>query len=248
MADSMRQNKPDEQLLEPIRPRRASDQIFEQLRDLILRGRLKPGERLMGERDMAARFEVSRPTVREAIHRLADRGLIEHRRGVGAFVLPPGGIDSPPLLKILGGQGIDPKDLVEVRMALECSGVRYAAERADRDDIGRLEANLACMAEEFRTGALSIDEDIAFHMNIAFATHNVVHIHLMRSFHDLLQYIMERLYKDFYAVSGADQISLEQHAAMVEAIRRRDPDAAEAVMREQLGRLLELAKLGPVLS
>ena len=61
MADSMHRNKPDDQLLEPIKPRRASDQIFEQLRDLILRGRLKPGERLMGERDMAARFEVSRP-------------------------------------------------------------------------------------------------------------------------------------------------------------------------------------------
>ena len=74
------------QLIKPIKPQRVSDQVFEQIRDLVFRGQLKPGEQLMPERDLAQALGVSRPTVREAIHKLVAMGLLEHRQGQGTFV------------------------------------------------------------------------------------------------------------------------------------------------------------------
>ena len=73
-------------MLKPIRPKRVSDQVFEQLRDLIFKGHLKPGEQLTTEREMAEALGVSRPTVREAIHKLMALGLVENRQGQGTFV------------------------------------------------------------------------------------------------------------------------------------------------------------------
>ena len=232
-------------ILVPVKRMRASDQIYEQIRDLIFRGELKPGQKMMSERQLAEAFSVSRPTVREAIHRLTDRGLIENRRGVGAFVGQ--GRDesgSPSLLHILGGKDVNPVDLVEVRMTLECSGVRYAAARATQQDLARLEKNIEVMRRQYETGQSDKDEDLTFHMNIAFATHNLVHIHLMRSFHDLLRMIISRFFETWYAIPGYDKLALDQHTRMLSAIRRRDPDEAEAVMREQIRILLELVR-GP---
>ncbi|MBW1818504.1 MAG: FadR family transcriptional regulator [Deltaproteobacteria bacterium] len=230
-------------ILAPVKPMRASDQIYEQIRDLIFRGELKPGQKVMSERQMAEAFNVSRPTVREAIHRLTDRGLIENRRGVGAFVghaLDETG--SPSLLHILGGKDVNPVDLTEVRMTLECSGVRYAAERATQQDLSRLEKNIEVMRRQYETGQYDKDEDLIFHMNIAFATHNLVHIHLMRSFHDLLHILMSRFFETWYAIPGYDKLALDQHIRILKSIRHRDPDEAETAMREQIQILLDLVR------
>jgi GntR family transcriptional repressor for pyruvate dehydrogenase complex len=66
-------------LLKPIRVRRISDQVFEQIRDLLFRGQVKTGEKLMPERELAQVLGVSRPTVREAISKLVTMGFLEHR-------------------------------------------------------------------------------------------------------------------------------------------------------------------------
>ncbi len=228
-------------LFEPVRPRRVSDQIFERIRDHIFRGQLMPGQRVPGERQLAESFGVSRPTIREAMHKLLDRGLIEHHRGVGAFVRQADpGKESPPFMRLFGEPKPNLRDLIEVRLYLECSGVRYAAERADQDDIGLLEANLRRMKQLQEKGDPAIDEDTSFHMNIAFATHNEVHIHLMRNFHNLLLYIMRELMNDWYSLPGYDALSSRQHNEILDAIRRRDPDQAERVMHEQISTLLKL--------
>ena len=239
---------PDEQgaeapdrLFEPVRPLRVSDQVFERIRDHIFRGQLMPGQRVPGERQLAESFGVSRPTIREAMHKLLDRGLIEHQRGVGAFVRQADpSKESPPFLRLFGEPKPDLRDLIEVRLYLECSGVRYAAQRADQDDISLLEANLRRMNLMHEKGDPDIDEDTSFHMNIAFATHNAVHIHLMRNFHDLLLYLMRELMNDWYSLPGYDALSLRQHTEILDAIRRRDPDIAEKVMHEQISTLFKL--------
>ena len=227
-------------LFEPVRARRVSDQVFERIRDHIFRGQLMPGQRVPGERQLAESFGVSRPTIREAMHKLLDRGLIEHRRGIGAFVRQADPkTESPPFLRLFGEPKPDLRDLIEVRLYLECAGVRYAAERADQDDIGLLEANLRRMRQLQEKGDPAIDEDTRFHMNIAFATHNEVHIHLMRNFHNLILYIMRELMNDWYSMPGNDALSSRQHHDIFDAIRRRDPDQAEQVMREQISALLK---------
>ncbi len=74
--------------LKPIKPKRISDQVFDQLRELIFRGTLKPGEKLMTERKLALAMKVSRTTIRDAIQRLAAMGLIVQKQGQGTVVKP----------------------------------------------------------------------------------------------------------------------------------------------------------------
>jgi len=74
-------------MIKPVKHRNIADQVYEQLRDMIYRGEIDAGARMMSERDMAANFKVGRPTIRTAVQRLMDQGLVESRRGVGMFVL-----------------------------------------------------------------------------------------------------------------------------------------------------------------
>ncbi len=92
-------------MLKPIKQRKISDQIYEQIKDLIYRGEYRPGERLMAERDLASLFKVGRPTVRTAIQKLIDNGLVVARRGVGTFVFDntTQKIDST-FLQMMGGR------------------------------------------------------------------------------------------------------------------------------------------------
>ena len=127
-------------LLKPIKVKRVSDQAFEQIRDLIFRGQLKPGEQLMPERELAQALGVSRPTVRETIKQLVTMGLLEHRQGQGTFVRS---IDDRrglnPLAAMIEGHNPTLEELLEVRMGLEGQAVSLAAQRATPEDLQVLE-------------------------------------------------------------------------------------------------------------
>jgi GntR family transcriptional repressor for pyruvate dehydrogenase complex len=219
----------------PIKPKRMSDQVFEQLKDLIFRGHLKPGERLMSERELAQTLGVSRPTVREAINKLAAMHLIEHRQGQGTFVnAPDSGADRNPLAAVINGHDVSLMDLLEVRMGLECNAVSLAALRATEDDVREIEKSVQDMAAAFGEGGLGSDEDITFHMAIAYATGNIVQIHIMKSLYDLLFYgikeNLQYLYKDSMNI---DKV-LRQHTDILNAIRKRDPDEAHGAMKRHI--------------
>ena len=176
-------------LLKPIRVKRISDQVFEQLRDLLFRGQLKTGEKLMPERELAQALGVSRPTVREAINKLVTMGFLEHRQGQGTFVRS---MDSQrennPLSAVIQGPEVSLEDLLEVRMGLESQAVMLAAQRATPDDIDILRNALDAMVSQNQAGELGIEEDVSFHMGIAYATKNTAQVYLMRSFYDLLHF------------------------------------------------------------
>ncbi len=222
-------------MLKPIKPKRMSDQVFEQLRDLIFRGTLKPGDRLMTERELAQNLGVSRPTVREAINKLVAMNLLEHRQGQGTFVnAPNAGADRNPIAAVINGQDASLMDLLEVRLGLECNAVALAAQRATEEDVQAIEQSVREMAEAVRGGNLGSDADITFHMAIAYATKNIVQIHIMKSLYDLLFYgIRENLQHLYTEPTNLEEI-LRQHAAILEGIRRRDPEAAHAAMRRHI--------------
>jgi GntR family transcriptional repressor for pyruvate dehydrogenase complex len=182
-------------MLKPIKQRKISDQIYEQIRDLIYRGEYRPGERLMAERDFASLFEVGRPTVRTAIQKLIDNGLVVARRGVGTFVFDntTQKINSS-FLKIMGGEDFSITEFQETRMALEVKSAELAAQRATDDDIRMLEKSLVRIEEELVAGKVQMNSDISFHMNIAYATHNIVHIQLMKSVYEVQHIVMDLAY------------------------------------------------------
>lgn len=222
-------------MLKPIKPRRISDQVFEQLKDLIFRGRLKPGEQLMTERELAQALGVSRPTVREAINKLVAIGLLEQRQGQGTFVnLAAASSAGNPLSAVMGGEEVRLEDLLEVRLGLECNAVALAARRATEEDIRELERSLEEMTADIAEGRLGADADVSFHMAVAYASKNIVQVHIMRSFYNLLFYgIKENLLRLYSSPDDFRKIA-SQHTDIMEAIRRHDPEAAFDAMKNHI--------------
>jgi GntR family transcriptional repressor for pyruvate dehydrogenase complex len=222
-------------LLKPIKVKRVSDQAFEQIRDLIFRGQLKPGEQIMPERDLAQALGVSRPTVREAIKQLVTMGLLQHRQGQGTFVRSVSAQrELNPLAAMIEGHSPTLEELLEVRMGLESQAVTLAAQRATPEDLQVLEKALEHMLAENRAGRLGIEEDVSFHMAIAFATKNTVQVHIMKTFYDLLHYgIGENLHYLYEDPANLDIIG-GQHTEIFQAIKAHDPEAAHAAMKRHI--------------
>jgi GntR family transcriptional repressor for pyruvate dehydrogenase complex len=229
--------------LKPIKVKRASDQIFEQLRDLIFRGELKPGEQLVPERELAQAFGVSRPTVREAINKLVTMGLVEHRQGQGTFVRSLEATrEHNPLSAIIDRQETSLEDLLEVRMGLEAQSAWLAAERATPEDIQRLEETLAAMEVEYGEGRPGIEEDVAFHMGLAYATKNPVQVYIMRSFHDLLHFGIEENLRYLWEDPANLPIIRQQHRRIFQAITDHDPEAAYEAMETHITFVLDYVR------
>jgi len=229
--------------LKPIKVKRASDQVFEQLRDLIFRGELKPGEQLVPERELAQAFGVSRPTVREAINKLVTMGLVEHRQGQGTFVRSLEATrEHNPLAAIVDRRETSLEDLLEVRMGLEAQSAMLAAERATPEDIQRLEETLAAMEAEHVKGSLGIEDDVAFHMGLAYATKNPVQVYIMRSFHDLLHFGIEENLRHLWEDPVNLPIIQQQHQRIIQAIKDHDPEGAADAMQAHITFVLEYVR------
>ncbi|WP_223505794.1 FCD domain-containing protein [Pseudomonas sp. GL-RE-29] len=176
-----------------IRQRRLSDDIVEQLEGMILEGTLKAGERLPAERVLAEQFGVSRPSLREAIQKLAAKGLLVSRQGGGNYVVESLGTTfSDPLLHLLESNPEAQRDLLEFRHTLEASCAYYAALRATDVDRERLTATFNELQDCYsRHDEVSrVEEgaaDAKFHLAIAEASHNAVLLHTIRGLFDLLK-------------------------------------------------------------
>lgn len=223
-------------MLKPIKQRNISVQVYEQLRDMIYRGELEPGEQLMPERDLAARFEVGRATLRTAIQRLIDQGLVESRRGVGTFVLDQDrAVEQKPLLKVLNSEDFTIADIQEVRMALEIKSAELAAQRATDKDIRMIKKCLERMHKERQIKQVNIKSDVSFHMNIAYASKNIVQIHLMKGFYDVQIYAMSYSYTTLLQTLGIDELIETQHNRILAAICNHDPEEAGTAMKHHIG-------------
>jgi GntR family transcriptional repressor for pyruvate dehydrogenase complex len=223
----------------PLRPKKLADQVFERVRDLIFKGDLKPGERLKSERELSEIMDVSRPTIRQAIGKLIDRGLVENRQGQGTFVCNPNEMRSQNLLRdLIDWDEASLRDLLEVRMALECQAATTAALRATGEDVANLDRHVQEMRSSIKEGELGILEDVRFHMTLAYATKNQVQILLMKNLYDLLHFGIEESLKQLYLYPENLEAILTQHQKVADAIRQRDPAAAYAAMQAHINFLI----------
>jgi GntR family transcriptional repressor for pyruvate dehydrogenase complex len=225
--------------LKPIKPKRISDQILDQLRELIFRGEFKPGRQIPPERELAEALGVSRTSVRDAISKLVATGLLEQRQGQGTFVCSPGAADKHPLAKAMAIQDATLEDLLEVRMGLECNAAFLAAKRAVESDLQFLEKSLEEMRLEVKAGRLGTEADVSFHMAVCYATKNPLQVYLMRTFYDYLFVgIKENLAYLYEEPSNIEKI-VAQHSAVFQAIRNHDPQQAFAAMQRHIDFVLE---------
>ena len=222
-----------------IRPKKIAEQVFEQIQDLIYRGQLKAGEQLLPERDLAETLNVSRNSVREAINKLIDRKLIENRQGMGTFVRKPEpGQQDNPLSTVLGDD-VSAQELLEFRLGLECNAAVLAARKATSEDIVQISGVMEEMTRMVQEGGMGHEEDVRFHMAIAYATKNRVHIHMMKRFYDLLYYGIWKSHMVLYLEKPNLEAILDQHGRILESIRNHDTQLAYDVMREHIKFVME---------
>ncbi len=225
--------------VKPIKPKRVADEVAQQLTELIYRGFLKPGERLPSERELARQLQVSRPTVREAINQLVVMNLVEHRHGQGTFVRSLDPMSENPMAAFMEGEDVTLEHILEVRLGLECTAAALAAMRADDRDMIHLKNSLEAMKDDIAAGGIGHEPDISFHMAIAYATRNPVHVKVMRSLYDFLFYGIRMNLQKLYEEPGNLPKIVEQHTAIYDAIRHRDSEEALNAMRRHIGFVLD---------
>ena len=221
---------------EPIAPSRAFEEIAAQIRELVASGRLKPGDRLPAERDLSAKFKVSRNTLREALRALELSGMIELRKGAagGAFVLPgSSGVVVNGLRDLYHLGAIKPEHLTEARVWLSEVVVRVACERLTEEDLAALEENIALATKADKAGNFQQRADLhrEFHNLLAAATRNPIITITMEG-------VMEVMREFVKTIGPSDNAyTLPSRRRLLKHLRARDADAAVAEMNKFLERL-----------
>ena len=222
---------------EKIEPEKAANAIVHQIEQLILRGVLHPGERLPSERELATRFEVSRPTLRSALSELETSGLVVTRPGAGAFIAQVlGSAFSPPLVNLFSTHDEALFDYLSFRSDLEGMAAARAAEHANETDLEVIQSIFKRMeaAHEKRNPTEEAAIDAEFHLAIVEAAHNVVMLHMMRSMFEMLQAGVFYNRQVLFGKRSTRDHLLEQHRAIFEAIIAQNPDAARAAVEAHL--------------
>jgi DNA-binding FadR family transcriptional regulator len=203
----------------------AADEVRAQLLALIEEGELPIGAKLPSEHELARSFGVSRSIVREGLGRLRSIGLVESRTGSGTFVRSASA-DHGGLL-LAGRYSSD--ELHDVRCHLEIPGAGLAAERRSDEQLRRLEELVARHA-----GSADADtwvrDDLLFHVTLAEATGNIIQVRFVRE----LRKLQSELTLTMARIAGGLAAPTEEHAVIVDAVRRRDAEAARAAMAAHL--------------
>jgi GntR family transcriptional repressor for pyruvate dehydrogenase complex len=228
--------KPVRSKIKPIVKTSISDDIVDQILSLIAKGDLKPGQRLPSERELCKDFGAGRSSLREALRCLSIVGVLNARVGEGTSVAPNGG-------KFLGKivewrimtERHDIEDLMQVRIALESVAAASVARQGNEEDFSRLELLLikmeAARNNEKRFAAL----DLEFHVSLAAASKNFLIFDLI----SMIRGQMEKTLSRVLLVPNALPLSLKEHISIVNAITRRDPDAASKAMQHHLDAALK---------
>jgi GntR family transcriptional regulator, transcriptional repressor for pyruvate dehydrogenase complex len=219
------------------RQARVSETIVHRIKKQISEGRLVAGHKLPAEREMARQFKTSRVSVREAYRSLEDLGVLRIRRGAdgGAFIAQ---LDHEPVLRslalVLGLGKTSHRELTEARMLIEPPIARLAALRARKDDVARLEQVLAQEQQETarRAGPFR-PTGSQFHRSVAECTRNLPLIVLMNALADLTATAAAAL--DASTRARHRLRNCHYHRLLLDAIRRRDGEAAYATMAEHVG-------------
>ncbi|MDQ0642694.1 FadR/GntR family transcriptional regulator [Microbacterium murale] len=231
---------PAETDLEVARIRPAYDQVASQLKLLILNGSLAPGERLPAESSLAAAFGVSRNTVREALRMLSSAGLVRTERGVtgGTFVAQIELDDVSEFLEsrlglLVGSDSISPAELTEARIMLEVPCARQAALRRSEEDLDELQT-LVDAERDDRTGWSRGEHSHEFHLRLLRATGNTV-LELMLA--PVLSISRPNMLQP---KPGTWDAANDDHARILDAVRRRDAEEAARLTLEHLHRVREI--------
>jgi GntR family transcriptional repressor for pyruvate dehydrogenase complex len=219
-----------------VRPSRLYEQIVEQVEESILKGKLKPGERLPAERDLAQSFGVSRTAVREALKTLREKGLVEAYSGRGTFVTSGTSQAFRQSLDLM--VRINPQEgllhLAELRQMLEPEIAARAATRIDAQLLATMQEAVAQMDAYLEDPDGYVEADLDFHLALAEAVGNPLILSLLDSIVGLLRAQRTRIFK----VEGGPERGQFHHKRILAAIEQHDAEQAREAMRAHLKQVL----------
>ncbi|MGQ9858945.1 MAG: FadR/GntR family transcriptional regulator [Thermodesulfobacteriota bacterium] len=219
----------------------AADEVFKSLHGLIISGQLRPGDKLPSQRELAESLEVSRSTLREAIHKLMALGYLEPRQGVGTRVSradPLRYMSSLPDHFLL--DGVSAAEFLEARLIIESAVAKLAVKRASARQRAFLKEILERQARAAREG--QVDEfsrlDTEFHLSLARLSGNRVLVRMEETILDLLRQFIRRVSD----LPGAIEDALVFHSKILEALEAQDPEEAQRRMASHLADVAQRIK------
>jgi DNA-binding FadR family transcriptional regulator len=209
------------------------EKVFAFLRERLLAGSLRPGDRLIPERELAAQLGVSRAILREALRALTVLGVVEIRDRVGTVVRRPDvSVLNDFFTFALAQQAHIIDDVMQARIAIECQAIRLAAERATVSDFEKLQDALQSIAETIDDADAGGAADFDFHRAIVVASKSETLIVL----HDSMSGILMRSHKGrrelLKVFDTMKTFLINDHRRIFDAIVARDPENADKVLRE----------------
>jgi len=194
-------------------------------------GRLRPGDRLPGERDLAHELGLSRPSVRSGLETLEAMGVVVSRRGAGTFIADgPLRLEAEPLSFLASLHGLTADEMFEARLVLEVGVCRLAAEHASADQLAAMAEEVTGMFASVEDPAAFLLHDVRFHRSVAAGCRN-------RVLAALVEMVSEQFYEQRKrTVERARDLreSAEMHRHIYRAVRGRDAEGARAAMTAHL--------------
>lgn len=222
-------------MYQPIQSERLYERIVNQIERRIVAGDLKVGDQLPTERELAEQFAVSRTAVREAVKALQEKGLVEIRLGRGTFVTKGASGAVRHSLGLLLKVEHDFASLAEVREILEPEIAALAATRITEENIAAMTEAVEIMDTALDDAEVFVEADLDFHLALAEATQNPLIPSLMDSIIDLLREQRKRT----GSVKGGLARGQYHHKIILDAVVRRDPQAARQAMQNHLQQVRE---------
>lgn len=212
---------------------RLYQKVANNILEMITSGAYPPGTRLPGERELAERFSVSRVVIREAEISLEALGHVEIKVGSGVYVREPSQTSSGRLPKVSAFE------LTQTRLLFESESAALAATEITEEQIEELERTIAIMEDTPQDSPESDEADRVFHLTIAKASGNTANYYIMENLWRMRVELPE--VKEMYAaVCVEDSYSrVDEHEAILNALKDRNPDLARKAMRAHFSRLIE---------
>lgn len=215
------------------RPESGGNQVVAFVHGLIEKGRVKPGDRLPPERDLAVEIGVSRPTVRSGLHALAAMGVVRSRHGSGTYIPDgPPALVGGPLRFLAALHGFSSEQMLEARRILEVGAAGLAAEHATPDHLAALADEVAGLYASLDDPDVFLVHDVNFHRGVAAASGNPI----MRAVVDMVAALFYERRRETARLASDRNLrdAAAAHRRIYRAIRARDSEGARAAMNDHL--------------
>lgn len=217
------------------KPQKLYEEIVERMIVQIQEGTLRPGDRLPSERMLAETYGVSRTVIREALRALAMMGCVESRVGEGTYIKAPAIADIVnPFSMVVQNNLRMGGELIEARLILETEVAALSARRRNEAQLAALDQTIEDMRTDIAAGGMGLEADERFHMILTEAAGNEA----LRAMLGMCSDMLSRTRPITQSVKGVPQKAMQDHAAILQAVRDGDASAARRLMRIHLNRAL----------